>query len=49
VYYYFIFTEKTTVLAWVSASILMAIGVLYIFLHFCARDGYTKEMREQLK
>ena len=48
VYYYFGCSSGNTVLAWVSALILLSLGVLYIVLHYCAGSGYGKNLKEQL-
>jgi hypothetical protein len=48
VFFYFSCGTEDTVLAWVSSMIIFYIGVLYLLLHFCAGEGYSQSLKEQL-
>lgn len=46
VYYYFSCSASNDVLAWISAMILFALGILYLILHFAVgKEGYAGELK----
>jgi hypothetical protein len=48
VFFYFSCGSNDQLIGWIFGVILFLLGLLYIFLQFCAGSEYTQQLKERL-
>lgn len=48
IFFYFSCGTENVVLAWVSSMIIFAMGAMYVFMHFCAGEGYANSLKTHI-